>query len=168
MKRVNKKTKKCSPGRKAMKLPKNIRDELRMVVALRGFSHMKIGEGRTSKQQENQMYAYYHGVETTRPSQVGMLCKGEGPYGELYEQLTKPVVDKNTEEALKLYLKPVLTQDETKYYIAGLDINVKDLEKRTLTSKLLITGRSILNMAKNGVRHYKKALAYTAKKWDLT
>ena len=55
-----------------------IREELRMVVALRGFSNMKSGEGRNAKMQENQMYAYYHGVKNARPSHIDMLRKGEG------------------------------------------------------------------------------------------
>lgn len=159
---------KKSPQRKSMKLPKIIRDELRMVVALRGYSNMKCGDGRNSKMQENHMYTYFHGLKKTRPSQIGMLCKGEGAYNGLYKNLNKPVVDKSTKAAPKLYLSHELTQDETVSYVAGLDINVIDLEKRTLTSKLLITGRSILNMAKKGVRYYKKAMAYTAKKWDLS
>ena len=118
--------------------------------------------------QENLMYTYFHGLKKTRPSQIGMLCKGEGAYNGLYKNLNKPVVDKNTKAAPKLYLSHELTQDETVSYVAGLDINVMDLEKRTLASNLLITGRSILNMAKKGVRYYKKAMAYTAKKWDLS
>ena len=57
--------------------------------------------------------------------------------------------------------------DDTFNYLSKIDINSEDLEKRTLTSKLLITGRSLLNMAKKGLKMYKKALGYAAKKWNM-
>ena len=66
------------PQQKAMKLLKMICDELRIVVALRGFSHMKSGEGMNNKMQENQMHSYYHESVPMRPSHIGMLYKGEG------------------------------------------------------------------------------------------
>ena len=53
--------------------------------------------------------------------------------------------------------------DDTVNYLSKIDINMEDLEKRTLTSKLLITGRSLLNMAKKGLKMYKKAVAFAAK-----
>ena len=63
--------------------------------------------------------------------------------------------------------KSSLTMDDTFNYLSKIDINSEDLEKRTLTSKLLITGRSLLNMAKKGLKMYKKALGYAAKKWNI-
>ena len=115
MTKAKKTVRNTSPRRKAMKLPKMIRDELRMVVALRGFSNMKSGEGRNIKMQENQMHSYYHGSEPTRPSQIGMICKGEGAYQDFYDSLSKPVVDKRTEVMSKLHLSKELTQDDTSF-----------------------------------------------------
>ena len=158
---------KKSARRKAIKLPKSIRDELRMMIALRGYSHMKCGEGRNTKQQEGIMYTFFHGNPPSRPSQVKMLANGEGPYSELYDYSTKLVVDKTTMVSSKLNLKPSLAQDDPVNYSSNIDITFAHLEKRTLTSKLLITGRSLLNMAKKGLKMYKKALAHASKKWDL-
>ena len=138
-----------------------------MIVALRGYSHIKCGEGRTTKQQESIMYSYFHGNPPTRPSQLKMLTHGEGQYSDLYDYSTKTVVDKHTSVSSRLYLKSSLTMDDTFNYLSKIDINSEDLEKRTLTSKLLITGRSLLNMAKKGLKMYKKALGYAAKKWNI-
>ena len=143
-----KKKKKTTTHRKALKVPKSIRDELRMTVALRGYSHMKSGEGRNTKQQEGMIYQHFHGNPPSRPSQMNMLSYGEGPYSDLYDYSTKMVVDKQTSVTSKLYLKTFLTMNDTVNYLSKIDINMEDLEKRTLTSKLLITGRSLLNMAK--------------------
>ena len=78
MAKQKKRSRSVSPQRKSLKLPKTIRDELRMVVALRGFSNMKCVDGKNSKMQENHMYTYFNGLKKTQPSQIGMLYKGEG------------------------------------------------------------------------------------------
>ena len=131
-----------------LKLPRIIPDKSRMVVTLWGSSNMKRGKSRSSKMQEHQIYAYFHGSKKIWPSQIGMLWKREGVYNRLYNSLNKPVVDKNTKATQKLYVSHKLTQEETVSYIAGVDINVMYLEKRKLASKLFITGWSILNMTK--------------------
>ena len=50
------------------KLPKNIRDELRLTVALRGYSKIKCGTGMKKKKQETEMSRFYHGIPPNHPS----------------------------------------------------------------------------------------------------
>ena len=56
--------------------------------------------------------------------------------------------------------------DDTSNYLSKIDVNC-ELENCKLTSRLLITGRSLLNMAKKGLQMYKKSLGYAAKKWNI-
>ena len=55
------------------RLPNEIRNELRMVCALKGYSHMRGGKGKTLRQQNDFMYTFYHGKEPSRPSQINLL-----------------------------------------------------------------------------------------------
>ena len=51
-----------------MALPKPIRDELRMSVALRGYLVIKGGEGKTMTQQEKLLEDFFHGKKKHSPS----------------------------------------------------------------------------------------------------
>ena len=42
--------------KKALPLPKNIRDELRLIIALKGYSKIKCGGGKTVAKQEAELY----------------------------------------------------------------------------------------------------------------
>ena len=43
-----------------------------------------------------------------------------------------------------------------------------DLEKKSVSSPLLVTGRTLLAMAKKGNRFYKRALSFAEQKWDTS
>ena len=58
-------------------LPKAIRDELRMCIALRGYSAIQEGQGKTLQQQYACMEDFYHGKKGHSPSQIEMMTEGE-------------------------------------------------------------------------------------------
>ena len=90
---------------KTKKLPKQVRDELRMTVALQAFSHIKGGKGKTTKMQNDAMFSYYHGVQPQRPSQIKMLCDGNLRYHALYKVVQKQITNKDAPLKLNFVLK---------------------------------------------------------------
>ena len=63
-------------------------------------------------------------------------------------------------------LKNSLTRDNYRDYYSGTDINVFDLEKNRTTPQL-ISGRQLHEVAKRGVKSYRKALSFASAKWDI-
>ena len=63
-------------------------------------------------------------------------------------------------------MKLSLTKDKCRTYYSDFDITLADLEKRNCTGEQLICGTNLLDLAKKGVRCYKKALAFCLHKWD--
>jgi len=150
-------------------LPKIIRDELRMTVALQGYSHLIQGKGRTIKSQYDQMFIFYHGQKPNRPSQIKLLCDGAASYRDMYESSQSAVTSKSPDLSSTsiLTLKSSLTLDLNVNYRCGQEIVLSDLERKTINDPLLVTGRSLHGLAKKGVTFYRKALSYAVKKWDL-
>ena len=150
-------------------LPKHIRDELKMTCALQGFSRLLQGNSKTTKLQWDEMFIFYHGQLPNRPSQIKMLANGTATYRDLYDSSQVVVTTKsaNSPPSSVLTLKPNLSLDLNTNYRAGIEIQSEDLEKKGVTGPLLITGRTLLAMAKRGVTNYKKALAFAANKWDI-
>ena len=147
-------------SKKALPLPKNIRDELRLTIALKGYSKIKCGGGKTLAKQEAELYKFYHGKQPNNPPQVLLLAEGSYSYRMLYDTETRNVTKKSDSEKTlyKYYLKDALTLDPARKYLAGYDITQIDLEKKNRSSKLLIQGRQLLMMARKGVKHYRKAM----------
>ena len=77
---------------KKTKMPKAIRDELRLTCALRGFASMRQGFHNTLAEQAKIMYDWFHGVPGQQPSQLKMLAEGTGVYRDLYEATTQRIV----------------------------------------------------------------------------
>ena len=154
-------------------LPKIIRDELRMCVALRGYSAIREGEGKTLQQQYVCMEDFYHGKPGHSPSQIMMMAEGELNYADLYKSTIKTITSKKSQSktkkntAIKYYLKESLSRDDSRRYYQGTDITVRDLEKKLRTGKAILHGRQLTTMAKKGIREYRKALSFTKDKWDL-
>ena len=157
-----------SPRRKKARpsLPKHIRDELRMTCAIRALDYLKKSGPKTLIHQAREVYDFFHGKEPTRPSQILLLSKGMGVYSSLYEIHQLPALRDNDSviTTKRLRLKEELSLDLASPYFSELDINSKDLEKKNKTGLLLITGRTILNMAAKGLREYKKALSFAKMK----
>ena len=161
-------------------LPKTIRDELRMCCALRGYSSIRSGDGKTLKQQHQLMSYFYHGVTSTSPSQILMLTQGISPYSDLFDTTTHRTVTSKSASSTKkspttkMFLKQKLSRDDSRVFYTGTDISFSDLEKKNRTSNTnprtsntLINGRQLTDMAKRGLRDYRKALSFTTDKWDL-
>ena len=72
-----------------------VRNKLRMVCAFQGYSYLKQGKGETVMQQQDAMYAFYHGKESSRPSQIKTLWEGIYAYSDLYEKHQKVSTSKS-------------------------------------------------------------------------
>ena len=115
------------------KLPFVIRGELRMACALKAYSHLKQGKGKTIMQQYDSMFAYYHGKPPNRPSQIKLLAEGStGQYRELYESVQIAATSKKADigSTTELILKQTLHRDTLRTFRAGKEINYLDLKKR--------------------------------------
>ena len=114
-----------------VKITHAIRNELRMLCALRGYSNLKCGKGKTLVQQHDALYAYYHGQPPSRPSQIKMLCEGNYLYRDLYDAKQKISTSKKDTEAstTELVLKKTLHCDTNRVYRATKEITYSDLER---------------------------------------
>ena len=153
--------------KKIEKLPSSIRNELRMLCALRGHSLMKGGKGKTIKQQVDFMNVFHHGKEPSRPSQIKLLCSGTLHCSALYEVEQRISTSKadDSVSTTDLALKKILHRHPTRKFRSTKEINVLDLEKKCNSSPLLVTGRALLSMAKKGCSYYRKALSFASQKW---
>ena len=149
-------------------LPKYIRDELRMTVAMKGYSDMKCGKSKRLPDQYIHMYDYFHGKRPNHPPQISLLAEAHMNYNELYDYDNCNATNKNddSDDIKKTWLKSSLTRDSSRLYYSSTDIRASDLEKKNRTGNMLITGRNLHDMAIRGVRNYKKALAFCLKRWD--
>jgi len=150
-------------------LSKFIRDELRMTCVLKGFSHIKCGVGKKLKTQEIELGRFFHGHAPNHPSQIKLLADASYNYRDLYdeERLISTKKTNNKQDIIQYTLKSCYTRGSTVRLRSGIDITHIDLEKRLRTSDQLIAGRTLIEMARNGVKHYKKALSFLAHKWNL-
>lgn len=65
------------------------------------------------------------------------------------------------------YLKPSLSRDDSAFNYLGTDITFLDLQKKNRVGATLLNGWQLLDMAKQGLRDYRKALAFASDKWDV-
>ena len=156
-------------------LPKAVRDELRMCCALRGFSSIRQGEGKTIKQQHDLLSDFFHGVRGKSPSQISMLTEGKLHYADLYDSPKQRNVTsrssnrkgRSTNLSTRIFLKPTLSLDHSRLFFLGTDITFSDLEKKKHSGSTLLNGRQLVDMAKRGLKDYRKALAFTTDKWNI-
>jgi hypothetical protein len=65
-------------------------------------------------------------------------------------------------------LKPTLSREEFMTFTAGEEINCADLKrKHRLTSDEHLSGRNLLDMARRGMKDFRKAMAFAKDKWDV-
>ena len=167
-----------SPTRTAaskQKLPKAIRDELRMTCALRGYSTIRTGSGMKIRDQQEKMEQFYHGIEGNIPSQIQLLSEAKVEYADLYESTDIAIVTKKGSKRKKMkanatdrkHLNQTMSRDESAFYYVGTDIRYHDLKLKNRTGETLLNGRQLLDMAKRGLKDYRKAMAFTGDMWDL-
>ena len=150
-------------------LPRDIRNELKLAVALKGFSQMREGSGKKVLEQIIEMEKFFHGKQPTFPSQLKMLCNGSFGYRDFYESIHAVATSKESSDRdiTSLILKPSLTLNKFQTYRAGIDINHLLLEKKNLTGNQLITGRTLLGLARKGAQNFWKANSFAEEKWDV-
>ena len=153
-------------------LRKEIRDELRMTAAMRCYSILRSGSAKSLNAQYETMSNLFHGDEPSIVSNIKMLADGSYVYRDLFNVEDCDVVTSKSSEAdiscpPKLTLKVELSMDKSKTYYANNDILRSDLEKKSRNGNQIVSGRSILEMAKKGTAYYRKALSFTSKKFDI-
>ena len=117
------------------RFPKQIRNELRMTCALRGYSAMRVGDGKTLLKQYEYLNRFYHGNGSKAPSQIKMLAEGMSPYSDLYSSKKTTIVTNKkkgptSREVSTLYLKENLSRETNRLYYVGDPITHRDLEKK--------------------------------------
>ena len=139
----------ASSRKKQKPVPVAVINELKTAVALRGYSGMTQVDPMSIREQYRWMEVFFHGKGETHPSQVSLLEKGVGVYADLYYWKTVQVTDKNYNGTpYQLILKDELFAMNERKYIAGVDIKASDLEKRSRKTNILMSGRSIYDLAK--------------------
>ena len=161
-------TKKKGKKKGVEPLPRYVRGELRMACAMRGFSELKSGKPRRLNEQHEYMARFFHGSPPNYPSQIKLLCEGRASYRDLFEEVTMKSTKRKADidEVRVLRLKSVFSGRDGRVYDSGVDIRWEDLEKKNRTGALLVGGRNLHDLATKGSRNYKKALAYSAEKWN--
>ena len=98
---------------KCLPLPKQVRDELRMTVALRAYSSLKQGGGKKVNVQQLRMSNFYHGKGKSHPSQIMLLSEVSYTYMDMYDITIIPPISKSkTKEEVRVYtLKTSLSCD---------------------------------------------------------
>lgn len=153
-------------------LPKYIRDELRMTVALRCYSTLREGNGKKLSELYSCMFDRYHGNQSTSvASNLKLLCNASYVFKNLFDEnlqnTTRKSNTSDSNDVVTHVLKPKLTRGSAKSFTASVDITVDDLEKKNRSGPQLMSGRQLLDMAKRGTKFYRKALAYASRKYDL-
>ena len=153
-------------------LPKYIRDELRMTVALRCFSVLREGNGKKLTELYSSMFDAYHGNESLSiASNLKLLCNASYVFKSLFDDKVQNNTSKSTSsdsgDVVSYVLKEKLARGSNQSFFAGIDITTDDLEKKNRSGPQLMSGRQLLDMAKQGTKFYRKALAYASRKYDL-
>ena len=155
---------------------KELREELRMTVAMRCYSVLRSGNAKSLNQQYSTMSKLFHGQEPATPSNLKLLCNAAYVYKDLYDvfdestvvtSTTMENVDSIIANSQKYVLKSSLSRDGSRNYFAGIDIVATDLEKKSRNSAILSSGRTLLDLGKKGIANYRKALSFASKKFDL-
>ena len=118
-----------SPKPKHTLVPKYIKDELRMLCAVRGYDMIKQGPGMNVNKQRDAMYEFFHGNSTNKPSQVEILASGvEGtPYADLFGDFLVSSSDSEVSSVVQRKLKNFYSQDNSSAYFCGVQIQHIDL-----------------------------------------
>ena len=154
--------------KKRKPVPVAVINELKIALVLRGYSSMTEQGPMSVREQWLWLERFYHGKGNTHPSQVDMLVKGIGFYADLFDSVTPTVTDKNHQGVgYQLILKNKFLPDSSKKYIAGVDILASELEKKSRSSKQLVTGRNLLDIANRNMKKHRKAIGFASHLWDL-
>ena len=89
-------------------LPREIWNEFKMAVSLKGFSRMREGSGKKATNQIMETEKLFHGKQPTFPSQLKMLCNGSFGCRDFYECIHAVETPKESydDDITSLILKP--------------------------------------------------------------
>ena len=121
------------------------------------------------KSQSDQIIIFYHDQEPNRPSQIKLLCDEAESYRDMSYSIQSAVTRKyqDLSSASIFTLKITLALDLNANHRCGQHVVVLDLEIKIANDSLLVTGRSLHAISKNGFNFYRKALSYSDKNCDL-
>ena len=133
--------------------------EFQRVVAVVAYDGN--AEDGSMKDQESYIYDAIHGRNGLH-SQLDLLVKGKNRYAKVYNIIEgEAIVDPRSNTILPRTINSIYSpNNNTRELIAGREIKVRFLQRATLNRNVLITGRSLLSMAKDVIKNCKKALAY--------
>ena len=141
-----------------------------MTATIRCYSMLQQGKVMKVKDLQLRISDLFHGnTKSSIPSQIHLLSTASFTYRTMYEQKNRVVTRRDASKASSqiTILKHQLSMDRTRSYEVGRDIITSDLEKKNRTGNQLLSGRSILDMAKKGTANYRKALAFASAKYNL-
>ena len=84
-------------------LPRDIRNEIKIALALKAYSQMKEGDSMKLKDQYIEMDRFFHGKVPTLPSQLQIFCNGGNAYRDFYKSI-HAVAKLKDDEAIKIFV----------------------------------------------------------------
>ena len=79
--------KKKGKNKAALPLPRDIRNEIRMTVALKGYTDMKCGRSMRLPDQHKNMSNFFHGLNSC-PPQIELFAQANINYRDFFESKT--------------------------------------------------------------------------------
>jgi len=137
-----------------------------MTCALCGHSHIEFGVEKKLVVQHKEIVTFFYGKASTYPCQIGIIARGIYGYRDLYEEEMVVVTRESDdiEDTSNLILKSIFTPGSLHKFRSGIDITEMDLEKSLQTGNVCLLKRNILDIARLGVKTYKKTLLYVVYK----
>lgn len=149
------------------RIPASLRNELRRTIAVKIFNYINTLGDMKKAQQEGILLDLFHGDDDRDiVSHLDLLLQGEAPYRRLYDiSETTVITDANHRgpAPTRMVLKPKFTRTEAKTYAVGEEIVKPSLRKTSFNSEALVTGRTLLNAAKEALKNMKKLTAFALK-----
>ena len=99
-----------------------------------------------------------------------MLADAKMEYVDLFETTDITIVTKKSKKKTKssrapttvrIYLKQSLSKDKNTIYYVGSNITGSDLKLKNRTGAELLSGHQMVDMAKKGLRDFRKAMTFT-------
>lgn len=117
-----------------------------------------MGRVKKLKRQKLELERFYHGQEPNYPNQIALLANVSYSYYKLYDgsTLVSTNKDDSLHDIIAHTLKDCYTRVSNVKFRSGIEITSLDLEKMFLTGKQLFTGRRLIEIARDGVKHCKR------------
>lgn len=155
----------CSPSKQPPnKLTGAEHREFQRVVAV--FAYDANPDSMTQTKQQEFLYDVVHGTSTSsdKVSQLELLVQGINPrYAKLYTKVQPEQSSSSNDTTPQRMIHHLYSpNNNTRFLYAGDNqhINVGNLQRATLHSNVLVTGRALLAAAREAVRNGKKAMAF--------